>query len=48
MEELFQPRVKGKPFRCECGSNVFRKGEPFGDFVVYVCNACDAEYADMP
>lgn len=34
-----QPRVDGKPFRCECGCNVFtRSGN------IFQCNACRTKY----
>ncbi len=37
--ETVMPRVNGKPFRCECGCNVFTKLDNF-----YRCNACSLEY----
>jgi hypothetical protein len=38
--ENFMPRVNGKPFRCECGCNVFHKDDE-GHFI---CNACETAY----
>jgi hypothetical protein len=38
------PRVEGKPFRCECGANVFTEYEPFK----YRCNGCGATYTGEP
>lgn len=38
----YTPRVDGKPFRCSCGCNVFRK--PTGKPDIYVCNACSTHY----
>ena len=37
--------IEGKPFRCECGCNVFRKllKEPHK----YVCNSCGAVYTGV-
>lgn len=35
------PRVKGKPFRCGCGCNVFTEYER----LKYECNSCGAAYA---
>lgn len=43
-EELGQQAmltVAGKPFRCECGGNVFAKAEPS----TYTCNSCHAQYS---
>lgn len=34
-------RIEGKPFRCDCGCNVFRKRAA----TQYSCNACDNWYA---
>jgi len=41
--ELVQPRIDGKPFRCSCSGNIFRKHGS-----VYVCNACNAIYEGVP
>ena len=45
-------RVTGRPFRCPCGANVFRKRIKFivtngkvGAEEVYICNGCRREYA---
>jgi hypothetical protein len=35
--------IEGKPFRCPCGCNVFRKANEDPD--VFLCNACQAVYA---
>lgn len=35
--------VNGKSFRCNCGCNVFHKGDIEG---IWICNACYTEYAD--
>lgn len=41
--EQSMPRVNGKPFRCECGCNVFtRRGNR------YTCNGCGANYRGEP
>ena len=41
--EATMPRVGGKPFRCDCGGNVFsRTGTR------YVCNSCGTEYEGTP
>ncbi len=37
-------KVAGKPFRCNCGCNVFHKPRPISEPGRYVCNACDTEY----
>lgn len=37
-------KVGGKPFRCECGCNVFRKPHPITDPRQYKCNSCNALY----
>lgn len=37
---LVQVSVAGRPFKCECNANVFRKASAH----IYVCNACGAEY----
>lgn len=44
--ELFQARVNGKPFRCECGCNVFRRRGSVSQRKgrTYICNACGNEY----
>ena len=42
-EQLVQPTVEGKPFRCECGGNVLRKNGS-----IYTCSACGAEYEGTP
>lgn len=36
-------KVTGKPFRCECGCNVFHQPND-KDLSRYACNGCDAEY----
>ncbi len=38
--EQVMPRVNGKPFKCDCGCNVFTKTEP----LKYRCNSCEATY----
>jgi predicted SprT family Zn-dependent metalloprotease len=39
-------RVDGKPFRCECGCNVFRPiGVALDGEKHYRCNSCDAVLA---
>jgi hypothetical protein len=38
---LTMPRVKGKPFRCVCGANVFIK---WAAMPIYRCNACGRDY----
>lgn len=38
--ESCMPRVNGKPFRCECGCNVFKEL----DNLQYRCNACSSVY----
>ena len=35
--------VNGKSFRCNCGCNVFHKGDIEG---IWICNACYTEYTD--
>lgn len=35
--------VNGQRFRCECGANVFHKGEKQG---LWICNACGTEYVN--
>lgn len=40
-------KVGGKPFRCDCGCNVFRKLEP-PPFLRYECNSCHARYTGQP
>lgn len=42
MEE-FIVRVAGKPFRCNCGCNVFHKPDDT-DLELYQCNACGEQY----
>lgn len=46
IEELWEGchilKVAGKPFRCECGCNVFKHLSV--DRTRYKCNACDAIY----
>lgn len=37
-------KVAGKPFRCDCGCNVFNQPKPVSDPGRYVCNACATEY----
>lgn len=37
-------RVGGKPFRCNCGANVFTKKSVSGK-TVFVCNGCQEWYA---
>ena len=43
MEE-FVLKVAGKPFRCECGCNVFHKQKPVEEPEMYKCNCCDTYY----
>ncbi len=43
-DELVQPRVQGKPFRCNCGANVFRRLSPARGLPMYRCNACGQDY----
>jgi len=39
----FMPRVGGKPFRCECGCNVFHK--PISKSkLLFECNSCGARF----
>lgn len=43
--ELVMPRIKGKPFHCVCGANVFVRIGIFGsESSVYRCNACLRNY----
>lgn len=39
-----QLKVAGKPFRCRCGGNVFRKNI----LDHYVCNSCGTSYEGTP
>jgi len=41
--------VGGKPFRCECGCNVFRHPSNLPeDRYKYVCNSCRLTYTGEP
>jgi hypothetical protein len=50
--ENFMPKIKGIPFRCHCGCNVFQQihcdelNERGFDqnLLIYVCNACEEWY----
>ena len=47
--EQAMPRVNGKPFRCECGCNVFTfLAKRAGGGGRYKCNACDAVWEGEP
>lgn len=41
--ENFTLKVAGKPFRCECGCNVFHKPDK-AKLEWYKCNACGTVY----
>jgi len=41
--EQFMPKVDGKPFRCECGCNVFHKPDKT-DLELFKCNSCGLQY----
>ncbi len=40
------PVVGGKPFRCDCGCNVFR--HPEGEPLVFACNSCGERWRGEP
>lgn len=39
--EQVMPTVAGRPFRCECGGNVFTRQ---GEYMKFKCNSCGALY----
>lgn len=39
----FTMKIKGKPFYCQCGCNVFHKPDK-GNLERYKCNCCDVEF----
>ena len=34
-------KIGGKPFRCDCGGNVFHHKD---DDEIFICNSCKSEY----
>lgn len=43
LDAAIMPFVKGTPFRCKCGANVFTKLRR-GNQDIYRCNGCQTEY----